>query len=430
MLRRIHTSLRARCPNRGAGALTRTGLIALSIAMAAALPALAGAADVYDETPFAPVDPSASTPALTAELPTGGASTTDAATPTGDASIPAPVAAGDALGLGQPAGDELEGRTLKQLNALRDRLREERATALQRLQQLEVERTAAELRLDTAVDAWSRQLVAAYENGGGPRLSTLAELRDASDPVERERLLALLPLADQDIVAAQDAATTAVERAAATAEAQRNAALALGSRISAVENAIDVRNGTDAAGIPPKGNADAGTVIDADLIFATGPIPGIGYWGQVSGGGMLSGWMGMAGAAVGGIGCTVPDATMQPTGAIEQGEASWYGPGFHGNPTANGEVFDTNAMTAAHKTLPLGTLVRVYSSVTARCAFVRINDRGPYVDGRIIDLSRAAADAIGMESVAPVQVEVWTAPTTAPAAGETLLAAPIAAPTP
>jgi rare lipoprotein A len=67
-------------------------------------------------------------------------------------------------------------------------------------------------------------------------------------------------------------------------------------------------------------------------------------------------------------------------------------------------------MTAAHKTLPFGTIVRVYSSQTGRCVFVRINDRGPYVDGRIIDLSHAASVELGMSGTASVQVEVWARP--------------------
>ena len=72
---------------------------------------------------------------------------------------------------------------------------------------------------------------------------------------------------------------------------------------------------------------------------------------------------------------------------------SWYGPGFNGNVTANGERFNQNALTAAHKTLPFGTKLKVCFK---RCAIVRVNDRGPYHGGREIDLSKGAADAIGL----------------------------------
>lgn len=88
------------------------------------------------------------------------------------------------------------------------------------------------------------------------------------------------------------------------------------------------------------------------------------------------------------------------------GEASWYGPGFHGNQTANGEIYDQYAMTAAHKTLPFGTQVRVTNLYNGRSVVVRINDRGPYIPGRIIDLSLSAAQTIGMSGVADVQMDI------------------------
>ncbi len=81
---------------------------------------------------------------------------------------------------------------------------------------------------------------------------------------------------------------------------------------------------------------------------------------------------------------------------LERGQASWYGPRFHGRRTASGERYDMHALTAAHKTLPFGTVVRVRSLVTGREVEVRINDRGPFGPGRVIDVSRAAAEALGM----------------------------------
>lgn len=89
---------------------------------------------------------------------------------------------------------------------------------------------------------------------------------------------------------------------------------------------------------------------------------------------------------------------------IERGIASWYGDRHHGRRTASGEVFDMNALTAAHKTLPFGTRVRVRHLATGLEVTVRINDRGPFTGGRIIDLSRAAAERIGLirAGVSPV----------------------------
>jgi rare lipoprotein A len=91
-----------------------------------------------------------------------------------------------------------------------------------------------------------------------------------------------------------------------------------------------------------------------------------------------------------------------------QGMASWYGGKFHGRLTSNGEIFDTNTLTAAHKTLPFGTLVKVTNLDNGKSVVVRINDRGPFVEGRIIDLSRAGAEGIDMvgQGVAHVSLEI------------------------
>ena len=83
---------------------------------------------------------------------------------------------------------------------------------------------------------------------------------------------------------------------------------------------------------------------------------------------------------------------------LQRGVASWYGPGFHGRLTANGERFDMNELTAAHKTLPFGTRVLVHNPRTGKEVVVRINDRGPFIKGRMLDLSKAAATALGFKS--------------------------------
>lgn len=78
------------------------------------------------------------------------------------------------------------------------------------------------------------------------------------------------------------------------------------------------------------------------------------------------------------------------------GKASWYGPGFHGRSTASGERFNQGNMTAAHKSLPFGTKLRVTNKRNGKSVVVRINDRGPFVRGRLLDLSKGAASQIGM----------------------------------
>lgn len=92
--------------------------------------------------------------------------------------------------------------------------------------------------------------------------------------------------------------------------------------------------------------------------------------------------------------------------AKEYGEASWYGGKFQGRQTANGEIFDTNMLTAAHKTLPFNTIVEVKNLENNKIVHVRINDRGPFVEGRIIDLSRAAASKLNMVGAGVAKVEI------------------------
>ena len=97
----------------------------------------------------------------------------------------------------------------------------------------------------------------------------------------------------------------------------------------------------------------------------------------------------------------------RPPGATQEGIASWYGQSHHGKKTASGEVFNMEALTAAHRTLPFGTVVRVTHLATNRTVTVRINDRGPYTDGRIIDLSARSARDLGIVrlGIAKVRIE-------------------------
>ncbi|WP_426147972.1 septal ring lytic transglycosylase RlpA family protein [Polaromonas sp. DSR2-3-2] len=91
---------------------------------------------------------------------------------------------------------------------------------------------------------------------------------------------------------------------------------------------------------------------------------------------------------------------------LERGHASWYGGQFHGRRTASGENYDKYALTAAHKTLPFGTIVRVRSLKLGREVDVRINDRGPFAPGRVIDVSQAAAEALGLMGAGVAEVSL------------------------
>lgn len=105
--------------------------------------------------------------------------------------------------------------------------------------------------------------------------------------------------------------------------------------------------------------------------------------------------------------CTFP-ASKPPYAAsyIERGIASWYGPDFHGRPTSSGEIYDMYGLTAAHKLMPLGTTAKVTSLENGRSVVVKINDRGPFVEGRIIDLSYSAAAALEMVNTGLSTVEI------------------------
>lgn len=98
--------------------------------------------------------------------------------------------------------------------------------------------------------------------------------------------------------------------------------------------------------------------------------------------------------------------TQAPPFRTQDGRASWYGPGFAGRRTASGEVFDPSQLTAAHRELPFDTLVRVHNLSNGRSVVVRINDRGPFIHGRIIDLAQGAARQIGVQGLARVSLQV------------------------
>jgi rare lipoprotein A len=104
-----------------------------------------------------------------------------------------------------------------------------------------------------------------------------------------------------------------------------------------------------------------------------------------------------------------PPASPDPAarGYLGEGIASYYGPGLHGRPTASGERFNQNAMTAAHRKLPFGTCLRVVNMENGRSVDVRVNDRGPYKEGRIVDVSLAAAKKLGLVDKGLARVRLY-----------------------
>ena len=116
----------------------------------------------------------------------------------------------------------------------------------------------------------------------------------------------------------------------------------------------------------------------------------------------------VAGMLLGACSWTPKGEAQFDVGIKDRGVASWYGEQFHGRQAANGEIFDMEALTAAHRTMPLGSIVRVVNLANGKHLHVRITDRGPYVNGRVLDLSHAAAVQLGMDHVgtAHVQIEI------------------------
>jgi len=110
--------------------------------------------------------------------------------------------------------------------------------------------------------------------------------------------------------------------------------------------------------------------------------------------------------------CVATMATASPRSSNESGLASWYGEERQGKPTANGEVFDMNGLTAAHRRLPMGAKVKVTNLKNQRTLILRINDRGPGIAGRVIDVSMAAAKSLGFlhSGLVPVELEVVSLP--------------------
>lgn len=105
-------------------------------------------------------------------------------------------------------------------------------------------------------------------------------------------------------------------------------------------------------------------------------------------------------------GCSAARPAMRPGAAEWVATASWYGPKYDGRPTASGEIYDMNGLTAAHRSLPFGTRLRVTYPSTGKSVVVKVNDRGPFVRGRELDLSYGAAQAIGLVQAGVARVSV------------------------
>lgn len=311
--------------------------------------------------------------------------------------------------------------------ARQQRLERELVTQQRQAFAIQDARDTAEDAYERALALYTRHIVDLYEKGETSRVAILASIRDVSGAIDGAIVLKRLADYDREVI---EEYRQAAEHAAAGDRAYDAAIGAVGETQSHLDEVnielasfeepakvvdldrerTSVRTGASGTGdvVDPDGSAPAPDAPPptVDRFFTTTPLPGIGIGGGTSpdAPAPLPGF-GTLPAFPSAPPIEMPDG-LKPTGQIEVGVASWYGPGFDGNTTANGETYDMYAMTAAHKTLPFDTWVKV-TAETGRSVFVRINDRGPYVDGRIIDLSYAAAQAVGISGIGNVQVEVY-----------------------
>ena len=267
--------------------------------------------------------------------------------------------------------------------------------------------------------------VTAYMRGTGASVAALAAPR---------AYLEVAAAKEKELVTGYEAALEGVDEAQRRAEAARNEMLAAQRKLAAIQVELDATIAAeDAYRAEEQRRADAARKAAlarqaAALAAARGRSgAGVGPAGVVSAVGYAPSALDptallprhraatdrqlalMRRIAFGPMAVAGPlPAGLATTGQWVEGDASWYGPGFNGRPTASGAIYDQEGWTAASKELPLGTLLAVRRA--DRRVLVLVNDRGPYVDGRVLDLSAAAARALGVGGVAPVTAEVVTAP--------------------
>lgn len=298
----------------------------------------------------------------------------------------------------QAVADEVAGleRSLAALDAERERLAGAMERAGRRLAILEAERHDAGAALEDAAERYAQRAVEAYKSGAGGSLAlllsaesmgemlTLAEAAATGAELDA-RSLRRWQRARRSISAAQDALEDRKERLlraqARVEEVTSEIGMTLQDRRLALAEMMDRIDAMEALARRAARRRERRTAAAADAPSGAGP--------QVSSGGAAG-------------------TGFVATGVTFEGLASWYGPGFEGQTTASGDVFHAGGMTAASLDLPLGTWLRV--SWQRRSVVVLVNDRGPYIDGRVLDLSRGAAEVLGFTGLAWVTAEVILPP--------------------
>ena len=279
-------------------------------------------------------------------------------------------------------------RDMAALNESRERLGTKIAESSAEIGVLEAGVNDAEGRYEDAMDRYVERAVAAYKSGPGEDLALLLSTRTIDDfftVVEVQRRAAA---EDQQALVALQSTKEAAERVQAEVDERKQELLERSARVEEIATQIESRlvqrrdllaelsaevDRLEAQARAAAAEAARPDVAFLDLLQPSGPAPGI------------------------------PDG-FAGTGVTFEGIASWYGPGFEGNPTASGDIFDSSLFTAASRDLPLGTWL--YVTHGGRGVVVLVNDRGPYIDDRVLDLSQAAAEAIGITGLGWIEAEL------------------------
>jgi rare lipoprotein A len=280
------------------------------------------------------------------------------------------------------------------------------------LSALEVEIHEADMAYEDALERFEERAVEAYKGGAAAEMSMLLSARDLNDMYDLSEMLSAAAVIDQrtidDLLAAKEKAETLqndIDDRKQRLMAARTRAARVAEEIEstvAERNDVFVQLRDEVAELQRQARIEAREEAEVEAEDVAPPVPGLPdvpgtpqnpTWGthdpdRLVGTGPSSG---------------VP-AMFESTGVTFEGEASWYGPGFEGNTTANGDIFDSRLYTVASRTLPFGTYLYVHYG--GRGVVVYVNDRGPYAGDRILDLSHAAAQAIGISGVGWVRAEI------------------------
>jgi peptidoglycan hydrolase CwlO-like protein len=272
---------------------------------------------------------------------------------------------------------------LERLRARHGRLQVKINAESREIGQLELEISEADQARRAALSRYVERAVELYKMGGGMQLALLLSARSLTDMVRIANLASAAARVDRRVLEQFQNAVARAEAAQVLADARKRSLLAKQRAIARVAQRI-------------RDTLAERRIVLAELIGEIERLEALARAQALSSSLPL-------GDVFGGPSPDIPDGYVS-TGVSFEGVASWYGPGFEGNTTANGEAFDPGLYTAASRDLPFNTILHVVFQ--GRGVVVRINDRGPYVDDRILDLSRAAAEAIGLGGIGWVRATI------------------------